>query len=454
MAQEMDFRRSSFGLVSVLVGTSLLAGCRSQPEISYTTWSEKTTPYVPSSRSDNAFDSYVLAAEDLERAVNRYREFKRTKALEAAQKLEKKSGKPMGEKERARFNELPLPLNEAVSFTPDGSTEALKVAMPAYRMVIEAFNRKCDFRFVPRNVLEVAPHVKNWRLIGRCFVWEIQNAIRDNEMNSAVRAAIEGTKFGFDLTEGGALEASLGFTIVAEIRRTLAPHLSKLTDGQCSVLATGMQTQLERKPGLKSAIENEKKSMLRNVQLLQDTFRSNDYHTILESVGPSVKETITYLREDLSRKDTEKKKAFFVGMAAEANDRTEEFLRNSEQFTAKRVWKDYRKDKSPRPWRRFAPHFFTAIRPLIELNDEAVARTRLLILEALLTKVVKATGGAPRNLDAYDKSIALDPYNGVRFQYRPMGANFRLYSAGPNGVDDGGATDDAFTYPDLTLEHR
>lgn len=450
----MDSRNWSIGIGVAVLGALLVVGCRSQPEVSYTTWSEKTTPYVPSSRSDNAFDSYVLASQELDRAIEKFRSYKRDKAIENARKREKKSGKPLPEKEVALTHQLPTPINDVVSFTPDGAADAMKVAQPAYRMVIDAYNKPCDFRFVPRNVLEVAPNAKNWRLIGRCFVWEMQNAIRDNDFGGAIRAAVEGTKFGFDLTEGGALEASLGFAIIGEIRRTLAPHLQKLSDQQCSNLSIGMRNLLDKKAPLKVAIENEKKSMLRNVQLLQDTFRSNDFRTISEAIGPSIKDAVTYLREDLARKDGEKKKAFFEGMAAEANERTEEFLRNSEVHTAKRTWKDYRKEKSPRPWRRFAHHFFTAIRPLIELNDEAVARTRLLVLEAELLRVIKSTGSAPKNLDAFDKAIASDPYNGVRFQYRPMGANFRLYSAGPNGVDDGGATDDAFTYPDLTLEHK
>ncbi len=455
----MDFRRLSIsvGLISCL--TFAGAGCRSHSDTVYETWSEKTSPFVPSSRSENAFDAYALAAQELDLAAARYQLFRQQEIKALAKKREQKSKKPLSPEAREALEKLPTLITEEVSFTADGAKEALKVCLPAFRILIDSMSKKADFQFRARNLYDDAPFVRSWRLLGRCFVWEMRTAIEAGDYGTAIRYCLLGSRFGFDLTAGGALEVSLGCVIVQEIRQTLSPHLQKMSASQCSALSQGMKAVLEHRPSIKLAIDNELKSMRKQVQLVQNTFLSNDYRQLGDALGLSVKEAITFLKDDLSRKDGEKRKAYFAGMAEEAAERTAEYIVNADKPTSKRVWLDYNKkiDGKPprvRPWKRFATQFFTAGRPMFEMYDQAIARSRLLVLESELWRRVKTVGSSPRNLDEFSREIATDPFNGVRFQYRPEGAVFRVYSVGPNGVDDGGATDDAFANPDLTLEHR
>ncbi|HEV3345267.1 MAG TPA: hypothetical protein VG125_33120 [Pirellulales bacterium] len=54
----------------------------------------------------------------------------------------------------------------------------------------------------------------------------------------------------------------------------------------------------------------------------------------------------------------------------------------------------------------------------------------------------------PRLLDA----IPTDPFDGERLRYAIMPSGYRLYSVGPDRIDQGGTSDDSSTPPDLTFD--
>ena len=74
-------------------------------------------------------------------------------------------------------------------------------------------------------------------------------------------------------------------------------------------------------------------------------------------------------------------------------------------------------------------------------------RTLLLLIEALVLQEAKVKGSAPLKLPP-----TLDPFTGLPLLYVPKGRDFLLYSAGADGVDNGGETDETYSRPDLLLE--
>ena len=81
--------------------------------------------------------------------------------------------------------------------------------------------------------------------------------------------------------------------------------------------------------------------------------------------------------------------------------------------------------KGDKARRAFDRHFFLIGKPLLAIEDRSVARLRLLVLEAELRRVVKATRRAPLSLDRVHPPWATDPYDGRPFGYLPDGAEFR-----------------------------
>jgi hypothetical protein len=77
---------------------------------------------------------------------------------------------------------------------------------------------------------------------------------------------------------------------------------------------------------------------------------------------------------------------------------------------------------------------------------------------ALVTNIMayrQEHGSLPESLDAFgDRGFLVDPFTNRRFVYRREGDGFKLYSAGPNGADDGGVHDPRTQTNDLVYWPR
>lgn len=409
--------RARAGGIGVVAGLCLLvlAGCHREPPPPFPVWSEPTTVYVPQPDSSNAFDHYVFAAMRAERD---------------------------GEKHLRR-----------TSFYPGQRQAALQAMQPALELLRKGASKEvCDFKYRPRRPYEPAPYHLGWRLLGRALAWTVSDASEAGNYDRAIAYTVLATRFGFDLTGGSALDAALGLGIIDDARRAIAPFLTAMDGDQLYRLARGIQGALERKPDLAFTIQNEKRAMLAAVQAVQDAYRSDDYTPLVRVVGSEAREAVNYLRGLRGRKDREERPKYFQGFAAEAEETTRTLLHLARLPAADRAKEPGARLAKVRPWRRFARHFFGAGRPLLELHDSTLARTRLLILEAQCLRTRKKQGVAPKSLDGFTKSLTLDPYTGLQFPYRALGQQFELYSVGANLLDDGGNTDESYTQPDLRLE--
>ena len=75
-------------------------------------------------------------------------------------------------------------------------------------------------------------------------------------------------------------------------------------------------------------------------------------------------------------------------------------------------------------------------------HKTVVARERLLAAELAVRWYTSQQGHPPARLDElttkYLSHVPQDPFSGLPLIYRAQGANWLLYSVGPDGVDDGG----------------
>lgn len=336
-----------------------------------------------------------------------------------------------------------------VSFTNALSRKAMaKVARPLAQLEA-ATSRTCEFQFTPRRPFEKAPYQSGWRLLGRCLVWKIQDAVALEQWDTAATATTRAIKFGFDLTGGSATDASLGFTIVNEARQAVSPALPRMDGSALSRLSVGVAKWVRERPDLGPMIRNEHALMLQGVQFVQDAYRAKDLEVLNKSMGSDTKNAIDYLKQ-MEKKDTERRPGYFQGFAAEAEARAAWLESMAKLPMAKR-------SKGPtlqaeRPWRRFAKQLFEGADPILRVADAAVARTRLLVIEAQVIRQVKTKGIAQTDLSGFSGELATDPFTGGKFEYRADGAMYSVYSVGTNKVDDGGETDESFTSPDLLLE--
>jgi hypothetical protein len=340
---------------------------------------------------------------------------------------------------------------QMVSFYPGQRMGAMKASESAVGIVDSASSGKCDFDFLPTSPFQAPKNQQGWRLIGRDLVWKIQDNLKLAKYDEAVSATVTATKFGFDISGGGATDASLGFAIADEARKAMAPALNRLSPGQLAGLAAGIERALDAKPSLSQVVDHEHENMLECVQVVQDDYRDRRFDDLSVNLGPDSRGAVEYLKE-LSHKDTTQRPAYFIGFAAEADTLANWMKSVAELPGVDRQTKPEPKFSSERPWKKLSKEFFSSLKPLLQMSDQTVARTRLLILESLILQQVKANGVAPSNLSAFADSLKTDPYSGKPFVYGADGTDYHVYSVGADFRDDGGETDETYTQPDLKLE--
>jgi len=388
-----------------------LIACGHGPPPEYPVWSAHRLPEPPVSGSSNAFDSYAMAALDVEARAGKYLDH--------------------------------------VSFTPKQREVAAALSAKGLALIEQGVHKRCDFRFEPSQPFEAPPYLRGWRLLGDEIVWQVRNAVALEDYPKAIKAAIMGAKFGFDLCGGGAVDVSLGLSIADETRRAIAPAIARMQTAQLGALAEGLENALHEKPPLAAAIRNEGLNMMAAVQYVQDAYRTGDYSELEKNLGFDTHSEIDYLK-DMPRGGSERV-AYFRGFAADADDEVAWLMSQVSHCAADRK---PAKSKSPdkRPWWRFARHFFFTVRPLIACDDMTVDRTSLLIIEASIQRIVRLGKPAPTSLGEFPTWLTTDRFTGKAFIYRVDGQDFDVYSVGQDLRDDDGETDDTFTIPDLRSE--
>jgi hypothetical protein len=391
----------------------ILIGCNRDPTPEFPQWHTPKAPYSPHPNSPNAFDDYALAAIETEAT-------------------------------------LPTMLHRT-HFTPGMKLSILKKLEKPLDKIRLATTHKCDFVFQARQPFEGSKYHPGWRTLGRALCWNIEYSLYKSNPSQAIQDFLVATQFGFDLTEGDCLDASLGLTIIDNARKAFLPAIPSLSLEQMEQIAHKLIQIHHTRPSLRETLLHETENMFAAVQYLQDVYKQRRFEVLYEKLGPDCKPCITYLKR-LANKNSQKSLAYFKDFAAEAKKISQNLLEDAEKPATQRQKKTEKKPQ--KPWQKFSKHFFGTASPFLILYDRTLARTRLLILHLMILKQVKSTHVAPQNLSPFPKEIIVDPFSGQSFIYNSVGIEYILYSIGENLQDDGGHTDETGTFPDLVLEQK
>lgn len=384
-------------------------GCR--PPETVKRYGSDALPYTPNPDSDNAFDQYVLCS------------------MKAAKAAEKYLGK--------------------TRFSPAEKEDLRKRLGPILRKLAESQSKPCTYVFTPHQPFQRPDYERGWNLLVRTMLWGLEDSVRKKDYDAAVRTCVRATRFGYDLTGGGAVEAAMGLELVGNARRRMLPAIGDLSARQAGELSAGLQKALLRRPNFKQCLRNEQQNLWNMLDQLQTGLSSEEsFKVFLPKLVKVPEATVREMNRVVGNR--QKSKQFVESLVDEINNKSKWGETNldlpvNQREKIKRV---------KRPWTSIYELCFNTSDPVIRMNDLNVTRTRLLMVTAEAQKYRNQTGGWPREAPL-TPAMRSDQFGGGTLRYRNDGDTFTIYSVGSDGLDNGGiSTDSAHLAPDLTLEAR
>jgi len=394
----------------VLIG--ILAGCRGTDSFPRPSYGGVDEPYVPRASSGTTFDIYASAATDLEATGSKY--LSRT------------------------------------MFTDGMKAAATLAAAPSVKRVRAATTRPCEFEFRSRLPFSQAPFLSGWRLIGRVMVWQIEDQAKAGQLDAAIDTTLAATRFGFDLTQGDAMSANLGCTLIDESRMALRPATGQMTPEQLYRLAQGLKAAAARGPSLENCARYEAKQSLVAAQYVYDSAAARDLKEISTHLGAAGDNIAKQLSKDGGNPAT---LASFVGKFADEARRIGAIHISAAALPAIKRPELYPKLEKGRPWKSLSQNFLSAVPATQAVFDRSLARTRIWVIACMMERTRKSGEIYPADLTKFSENVRTDPFSGGDFGYQTDGLAYKLFSNGANLTDDGGETDEASLAPDLTLEN-
>lgn len=375
--------------------------------------SPRPSHYTPTANSGNAFDTYLLAAQE---AVKKAPE----RALTATRLWPSDY--------EALEQSLSAEVNQLVGAATKPFTSHAEPSLPESQPTADGI----------RLLIETAAH-------------RMENHANNREWEKALPLAEALTRFGARWSQTGVAGALDGRNAITRSRRALSPNLASLGEGQLRRLASSLRQTLEETPSFDRAYDFERKQGVLRLQDLFTRAAAGDWDGLRSELGVRGGRTISALQG----LDAAGRAVWFQELERELERHVSEAKASAVKPVgppdATKPWYEVNQD---RPWSEIGQHYLMPVRQLPKLERLYLAKTRLLALTALIIADTKRDGRAPTNLDGYPASLTTDPYSQKPFLYRAAGREFRLYSVGENGLDDGGDSDRDGMAPDITLESQ
>jgi len=335
------------------------------------------------------------------------------------------------------------------------SSKEVKAMDAKLAPLMESVARACSLPVVDDYAPEatLAPNLSRigWAALGGVYERRLHAAVAKRDYDEAERTEAEGTRFALIISCGDGSDALVGYPIADALRRILAPALRDLEPGQLSKLAAAVTTALMDRLPPASIAAHERLAMLAAIQAVQDAYRDGRIKEMADQFGLTTKDAFDALENDKGRAES-KRAAFFASMATDAEAEATWLDQEIVTPPAQRTPEPNPKPSSKQPWHGLARQFILAGGAMLSAGDLTITRTRLLALTCDLFAIGKTSGAVPRDLHVFPPELNKDPYTGKPFYFVPEGLDFKLYSAGIDGIDNGGDTDDTGTQPDLLLE--
>jgi len=284
----------------------------------------------------------------------------------------------------------------------------------------------------------VREYTRGWRTIGRAIAWRIEMAVKAGNYADARFCLATAIRMANALGTSDSHDAYMGAEIVDECLAAVWPELPRFESSILSGISSDVRRLLEQGAAPEAIAEQERTLMLAQLDWVRQRYQERDFAVISDTLGQAVEPAVKYLR-GLAEMEPKEQQAYFTGFASEIEAEVELFSTNLK--TAPNRWESER-EKGTRAWMRFTQAFGTPWKVYVERRAEVRTRLRLLAIDSALLAAFKTSGSVPKNLGGFPRALRSDPYSGSDFVFVSRGVDYKLYSVGPDGTDDGGDTGD------------
>ncbi|MBX3095302.1 MAG: hypothetical protein KF812_00425 [Fimbriimonadaceae bacterium] len=402
-----------YGVMSLACLCLLVAGCKQSAPVVRPNVAPPAT-YTPTPNSGNAYDTYALAAASAEKKI-------------------------------------PEKIQRSTRLWPADYKKLDESLGPEVNQLVKANAQTYNSEAQPVSPESTPPYADGWRLLVETTSHRMEAAARERDWEKVLPLAETLARLGARTSQNGVAGALLGRNALERVRRAIAPNLATMGEGQLRRLATSLQRTLEETPDLSPAFEFERQQGALNLESLFDRLESNQTDSIANELGSRGGQTIASLKRLSAADRNDWLRALQGELDRHIEEAEAEVREPAKPAAAGRKWYDPSKE---RPWGDLTQNYLAQVRLLPALERTYLAKTRLLALTALIVADTKRDGKAPADLSKYPPSLTTDPYSLKSFLYRAAGREFRLYSVGANGLDDGGDSDRDGMTPDVTLESQ
>jgi hypothetical protein len=422
-----------------------IAGCKKEAPVTFSVWheSEKAVTLEPKFSRILALSQQIDSeAESIAQIATNNARIKAEKAYRAKVRAEKK---PYVAKDVPKPT-LP-PVTRRTTFYEPEKVQAKRAIGSRGDQIIRLIESGASFQSVHEGLQQKHDYLRGLNLVGLQYLWQIESAIRDENYSMAIEPAYRATLLGFFLVKGSGFDASLGASLVDEVRKRFVPVMGKLDPVQLGRLATKMQKANKIRPSLEIPLKNEEINMLIGLQEAQDLYIAKKFKDLKAYLGSGSEDIVENLESLKDKPDRAKGVFDWIG-----ND-----IKDRSAWRLSKVRTPQNPGKAPefedrKNWRLLHRYFATNLDNMLPMLQTTYARTGLFILDCYLRQTVKFKKPLPPSLDAFSKSATIDPFTGKQFYYKVTGSTYSLYSAGEDGIDNLGETNNVQKSPDLLIE--
>lgn len=328
-----------------------------------------------------------------------------------------------------------------LSFSEAAKAQLIDKLAPSTAAVKQALDGPFVYQPDPSGSQDEKPHHAGWIWCFRRLEWQTERAIKAQDWGAAAEAVSTGLRFGARIASGDASDASLGFSGAERLTLLAAPHLSLMLAGDLETLSAGAQLAVQDLASPETTLSHELDRARMEIQDLQEAWKSGqNFAGVLGTKSTS--DAYNWLKGHRSRAND-----FFQGFAAEVDQLSADYRKMAgggvevtDPTSPKDPrWKDPATKKARwRPWRDMTPRILAGHAVYVDQRLLFLARTRMLALTAAIEARKQRSGRAPRDLSRMPDSLRKDPYTGEDLSYQAGALQYRLWSTGPDRIDDGG----------------